>query len=38
VDHTASVVLLDSNGRFVATLSPEEGDQVALEKLSRITA
>jgi protein SCO1/2 len=38
VDHTASVMLLDKNGQFVATLSPEEGDQVALEKLKRITA
>ena len=38
VDHTASVILLDRNGQFVATLSPEEGDQVALEKLKRITA
>jgi len=38
VDHTASVILLDRSGQFVATLSPEEGDQVALEKLKRITA
>jgi len=38
VDHTASVILLDRNGEFVATLSPEEGDQVALDKLRRITA
>lgn len=38
VDHTASVILLDRNGQFVATLSPEEGDQVALQKLKRITA
>ena len=38
VDHTASVILLDRNGQFVATLSPEEGDQVALDKLRRITA
>jgi protein SCO1/2 len=38
VDHTAAVILLDKNGQFVATLSPEEGDQVALEKLKRITA
>ena len=38
VDHTASVMLLDRNGQFVATLSPEEGDQVALEKLKRIIA
>lgn len=38
VDHTAAVLLLDRNGQFVATLSPEEGDQVALDKLKRITA
>lgn len=38
VDHTATVILLDRNGQFVATLSPEERDQVALKKLERITA
>ena len=36
VDHSAAVILLDRNGQFVATLSPEEGDQVALEKLRRV--
>lgn len=36
VDHTATVFLMDRNGRFVATLSPEEGDGVALEKLKRL--
>jgi protein SCO1/2 len=38
VDHTATVFLMDGNGRFVATLSPEEGEAVALDKLRRITA
>ena len=38
VDHTATVILIDRNGQFVATLSPEENDKVALEKLQRITA
>jgi protein SCO1/2 len=38
VDHTASVFLMDRNGQFVATLSPEEGDAVALEKLKRLAA
>ena len=38
VDHTATVILLDRNGQFSATLSPEEGNQVALDKLKRITA
>ena len=36
VDHTASVFLMDRNGHFVATLSPEEGDGVAFEKLKRL--
>lgn len=38
VDHTASVLLFDGNGDFVATISPEEQDRVALDKLRRITA
>ena len=38
VDHTASVILLDRDGQFVATLAPEEGNQVAIDKLKRITA
>ena len=38
VDHTATVMLMDRNGQFVATLSPEEGDAVSLDKLRRITA
>ena len=38
VEHTAAVMLMDENGEFVATLAPEEGDQVALEKLKRVTA
>lgn len=38
VDHTASVLLFDEDGEFVATISPEEQDQVALDKLRRITA
>ena len=38
VDHTASVLLFDSNGEFVATVSPGEQDQAALDKLERITA
>ena len=37
VDHTATVILLDRNGQFSSTLSPEEGNQVALDKLKRIT-
>ena len=38
VDHTATVLLFDGGGRFVATISPEEGDGPALDKLRRITA
>ena len=38
VDHTAAVLLMDRNGQFVATLSPDEGDAVALDKLRRISA
>ena len=36
VDHTATVFLLDRNGKFVATLSPEEGNNAAVAKLRRV--
>jgi protein SCO1 len=38
VDHSAAVLLFDRKGGFVATITPEEGDGVALEKLRRIVA
>ena len=38
VDHTATALLFDRNGKFVATIAPEEQDGVALAKLKRITA
>lgn len=38
VDHTSTVLLFGSDGKFVATISPEEPDQAALDKLERITA
>lgn len=38
VDHSASVFLMDRNVRFVATISPEEGDAVALDKIRRLAA
>ena len=38
VDHTATVLLFDHNGRFTATIAPEEQDAAALAKLKRITA
>ena len=36
VDHTATVLLFDRNGDFVATISAEENDRAALDKLKRI--
>ena len=36
VDHTATVLLFDRQGKFVATIAPEEGDGPALEKLKRM--
>ncbi|MDQ3483080.1 MAG: SCO family protein [Pseudomonadota bacterium] len=38
VDHTATALLFDRNGQFVSTISPEEPDQPALDKLKRVTA
>jgi protein SCO1 len=38
VDHTATVLLFDRQGRFTATIAPEEKDSAALAKLKRITA
>ena len=38
MDHTATVLLFDRDGKFVATLSPDEQDQPAIDKLKRITA
>jgi protein SCO1/2 len=38
VNHTATVFLMDKNGQFVSTISPEESDAVALEKVKRIAA
>lgn len=38
VDHTATVLLFDSNGRFTGTIAPEESDTAALAKLKRITS
>jgi len=36
VDHTATVFLMDSQGRFVTSISPDESDQVALKTLRRV--
>jgi protein SCO1/2 len=38
MDHTATVLLFDRKGQFVATISPDEQDQPALDKLERIAA
>jgi len=38
VDHTATVLLFDEHGKFVATIAPDEQDPPALDKLKRITA
>jgi protein SCO1/2 len=38
VDHTATVLLFDRNGRFTGTISPEESESAAVAKLKRITA
>ena len=37
VDHTATVLLFDREGKFTATIAPEEQDSAALAKLKRIT-
>jgi len=36
VDHTAATFLFGPDGKFVATIAPDEGDPVALTKLKRI--
>lgn len=36
VDHTASVLLFDRKGEFVSTLSPQEQDRPAIDKLKRL--
>ena len=38
MDHTATVLLFDRDGTFVATLAPDEQDAPALEKLKRLGA
>lgn len=38
VDHTATVFLMDRAGKFVATISPDEGDVAARAKLERLAS
>ena len=37
VDHTATIFLMDAGGKFVATITPDEGDAAALAKLRSLT-
>jgi len=38
INHTAAVFLLGRDGKFVATIAPEEADAVALDKIRRVAA
>lgn len=38
VDHTATMLLFDKNGRFQSTIAAEEADPAALAKLRRLTS
>jgi protein SCO1 len=38
MDHTATVLLFDGDGKFVSTIAPDEPDSAALDKLKRISA
>lgn len=38
VNHTATVFLMDRDGKFLATVAPDENDAAALAKLKRLTA
>jgi protein SCO1/2 len=38
MDHTATVLLFDRDGKFVATLAPDEQEEPALDKLKMLTA
>lgn len=38
VDHTATVLLFDRNGKFAGTISPDEQERPALDKLKQLTA
>lgn len=35
VDHSAAALLFDAQGKFIATIAPEEPDSMALDKLKR---
>jgi protein SCO1/2 len=38
VDHTATVLLFDRDGKFASTIAPDEPDTAALGKLRNLTA
>ena len=38
MDHSAAALLFDKTGAFVATISPEEPDSMAIAKLKRVAA
>ena len=38
VDHSAAVLLIDRDRKFLGTIAPDEGDPAALAKLGRLTA
>lgn len=38
VNHTSTVLLFDRDGKFVATIAADEGDNSALAKMKRVTA
>lgn len=38
VNHTATVILMGKDGKFLATIAPEEGDDAALAKLKRLAS
>jgi protein SCO1/2 len=38
IEHSAIVLLFDRDGRFVTTISPDEPDSSALDKLSKLVA
>jgi cytochrome oxidase Cu insertion factor (SCO1/SenC/PrrC family) len=38
MEHSAIVLLFDRDGRFVTTISPDEPDASALDKLGKLVA
>jgi cytochrome oxidase Cu insertion factor (SCO1/SenC/PrrC family) len=38
MEHSATVLLFDRDGKFAATIATDEPDRSALDKLKRVTA